>query len=264
MPTMSSRVTEPVALRLAQYYTRYYRDTLGIPGWRDIVNVRLDDAVYEAQRLAQLERATGGAVWGTRLLNVGCGAGGFSACAADAGAAVVSIDSSAEAVMLTAARVPGHLTAVAAAEALPLAESSFDVVYCFSTLEHLADRARAVREMLRVLRPGGCLYLHAPNRWSCFEGHYKLFWIPGLPKALGRIYLALRGRPTGFLDTLAPTTVRECRRLVERAGGRVVRILDEDSRRPVGGRLWPLVRLYYRLFGIRPYVELVATKAASR
>ena len=74
MPSMSSRVAEPLADRVAAYYTRYYRDTLRIPGWRDIVDVRLDDAAYERRRLAQLERAIGRGVRGTRLLNVGCGA----------------------------------------------------------------------------------------------------------------------------------------------------------------------------------------------
>ena len=47
---------------------------------------------------------------------------------------------------------------------------------------------------------------------------------------------------------------------VERAGARVIRILRDDADRPVGGPLWPLVRLYYRLFGINPYVELVAAR----
>jgi SAM-dependent methyltransferase len=261
---MSSRVTEPLAVRLTDYYTRYYRDTLGIPGWRDLVGVRLDDAGYEARRLAQLERAIGRPVRGCRVLNLGCGTGGFSARAEAAGATVWSIDASAEAVAIAAARVCAQPAVEAVAEALPLASGSIDVVYCFSTLEHVGDRARAMSEMIRVLRPGGRLYLHVPNRWACFEGHYKIFWIPGLPRALGRAYLALRGRPTAFLDTLAPTTVRGCRRLVEMAGGRVLRVLDEDSRRPVGGRLWPLVRLYYRLFGVRPYVELVATREPAR
>jgi SAM-dependent methyltransferase len=260
----SSRVAEPLAARLAGYYTRYYRDTLGIPGWRDLVGVRLDDTGYEAQRLAQLERAIGLPVRGSRVLNLGCGTGGFSAEVARAGASVWSIDASWEAVAITAARVSTHPAVEAAAEALPLASGSMDIVYCFSTLEHVADRARAIREMLRVLRPGGRLYVHAPNRWACFEGHYKVFWIPGLPRLLARAYLALRGRPTAFLDTVHPTTVRECSRLVQAAGGRVLRVLDEGGRRPVGGPLWQLVRLYYRLFGVRPYVELVVTREPAR
>ena len=37
-------------------------------------------------------------------------------------------------------------------------------------------------------------------------------------------------------------------------------VLDDGMNRPVGGPLWPLVRAYYLLFGVRPYVELVATR----
>jgi len=159
---------------------------------------------------------------------------------------------------IAALRAPGRILC-AAAEELPLPTGSVDLVYCYSTLEHVADAGRAVREMVRVLRPGGALYLHTPNRWACFEGHYKLFWLPGLPRPLAAAYLALRGRPTAFLRTLRPLTLAECRAFVEAAGARVTRVLDDGMNRPVGGRLWPLVRACYLLFGVRPYVELVAT-----
>ena len=44
---------EPVRSRLTQYYTRYYRDALGIPGWRDLVAARLGEESYEAGHLAR-------------------------------------------------------------------------------------------------------------------------------------------------------------------------------------------------------------------
>jgi SAM-dependent methyltransferase len=257
---MSNSATETLAHRLETYYTRYYRDTLGIPGWRDIVAVRLDDHAYERRHLARLERAVGRPVDGCRLLDVGCGTGGFSVLAGQAGAEIWSVDASPEAAALAADRTVRGRVLVATAESLPLASASFEVVYCFSTLEHLADAAGAIREMVRVLRPGGLLYLHTPNRWGCFEGHYKIFWIPGLPRRLARAYLAARGRPTAFLDTLRLLTLAECRALVERAGARVIQVLPDDAARPVGGPMWPLVRLYYRLFGIHPYIELVAAR----
>ncbi len=257
---MSSRVTESLAARLAAYYTRYYRDTLGIPGWREIVAVRVDDRTYEARRLAQLERALERPVRGLRVLNLGCGTGGFGEAAERAGAEVWSADLEPEAVAIAAARAGRPRAAVAAAEALPFADATIDVVYCFSTLEHVADPRAAVGEMVRVLRRDGAIYLHAPHRWACYEGHYKLLWMPGLPRWLGRRYLAFRGRPTEFLDTLRPLTLRECRRLLEGAGARVVRVLAEDADRRVGGPLWPLVRAYYRLSGVRPYLELVAVR----
>jgi SAM-dependent methyltransferase len=264
---MSNRAAEPragdtaaIRTRLEAYYRRYYADALGIPEWRELVAVRLDDGDYERGRLARLEAALGRSVAGARVLDVGCGTGGFSALARGAGADAWGVDGSSEAAAIAGLRVPGGRILCAAAETLPVRDASFDIVYCYSTLEHLADAGRAAREMLRVLRPGGRLYVHTPNRWACFEGHYKIFWLPGLPRSLAAAYLALRGRPTAFLGTLRLLTLRECRALVEAAGGRISRILDGGADRAVGGPLWPVVRVYYRLFQIRPYVELVAER----
>jgi len=262
---MSSRGAEDrvdavrVRSLLEAYYGRYYGGALGIPGWRELVAVRLDDAAYERERLARLELALGRSVAGVRLLNVGCGTGGFNEVARGAGADAWGVDASPEATAIATLRAPGRILR-SAAEELPFPARTFDVVYCYSTLEHVADAGRAVAEMVRVLRPRGALYVHTPNRWACFEGHYKLFWLPGLPRPLAAAYLALRGRPTGFLRTLRPLTLAGCRALVDAAGARVTRVLDDGANRPVGGPLWPLVRAYYRLFGVRPYLELVATR----
>ena len=182
--------------RLETYYVHYYRDTLAISGWRDLVEVRLADEAHEGRRLERLERVLGRPVRGRRLLNVGCGPGGFSAIAHRAGAEVWGVDASPEAVALAAVRTPNAHALLAEAEALPLPDRSFDIVYCYSTLEHVTSARRAVCEMVRVLRPDGVLYLHTPNRWACFEGHYKVFWPPGLPRPLVSAYLRARGRPT--------------------------------------------------------------------
>jgi SAM-dependent methyltransferase len=44
---------------------------------------------------------------------------------------------------------------VADAEALPFPDASFDIVYSWGVLHHSPDTARAIREVHRVLRPGG-------------------------------------------------------------------------------------------------------------
>src|SRR2546422_3544898 len=75
-----------VRARLEAYYGRYYGGTLGIPGWRELVAVRLDDVAYERERLTRLELALGRSVAGARLLNVGCGTGGVQEPARRAGA----------------------------------------------------------------------------------------------------------------------------------------------------------------------------------
>jgi SAM-dependent methyltransferase len=48
------------------------------------------------------------------------------------------------------------------AQPLPFRRDEFDTVICFNTLEHLADDQFALSEMVRVLKPGGWLYILVP------------------------------------------------------------------------------------------------------
>ena len=257
---------EAVRRRLAEYYTRYYRDTLGVPGWQDLVAVRLGEEALETRHVSRLESAIGRRVAGLRLLNVGCGTGGFTVVAHRAGASAVGVDAEPAAVEICRLKADaekgGPISILGAAEALPFPDACFDVVYCFSTLEHVASVPATVREMLRVARPGGAVYIHAPSALACYEGHYKLFWVPRMPKPLARWYLRARGRPTGFVDTLSPLLPGRLESLVRESGARQVTRLDaSDARLPeTGSPLWPLVQVYYRLFGIAPHIELLARK----
>ena len=63
---------------------------------------------------------------------------------------------------------------VAAAEALPYPSDQFDTILSHEVLEHVQDDRAAVREMVRVLKPGGRVVIFVPNRWYPFEthGHY--------------------------------------------------------------------------------------------
>lgn len=63
---------------------------------------------------------------------------------------------------------------IAAAEAVPYADNTFDTILSHEVLEHVLDDRAAVKEMVRVLKPGGRIIIFAPNRWYPFEthGHY--------------------------------------------------------------------------------------------
>jgi SAM-dependent methyltransferase len=96
-----------------------------------------------------------------RLLDCGCGTGAIVAHLGGRGRAV-GVDLSPEALRL--ARTRGAAVARAELLALPFADASFDVVTSFDVIYHrwVADDAAAVREMARVLRPGGALLLRVP------------------------------------------------------------------------------------------------------
>ena len=58
---------------------------------------------------------------------------------------------------------------------LPLAECSFDFVLCTEVLEHLANPERALRELRRVLRPGGRILITVPFVIELHEEPYDFF-----------------------------------------------------------------------------------------
>lgn len=58
---------------------------------------------------------------------------------------------------------------------LPFASDSFDTVLSNEVLEHVQDDRQALREMSRVLKPGGRAVIFCPNRWYPFETHGH-FW----------------------------------------------------------------------------------------
>lgn len=52
---------------------------------------------------------------------------------------------------------------VGTAESIPVADATFDCILCTQVLQLVADPASAIREMRRVLRPGGAIFLSAPG-----------------------------------------------------------------------------------------------------
>lgn len=72
----------------------------------------------------------------------------------------------------------------ATGESLPFPDRSFDIVYSANVLEHTQAPEQVLREAMRVLRPGGLLYVELPNFLSYFEGHYLVVQPPILWKSL--------------------------------------------------------------------------------
>lgn len=106
-------------------------------------------------------------VSGKRVLDLACGEGYGSALLAARAADVIGIDISQEAVE-HARRTYGSLPKLSFAQgdatALPLSDSSVDVVVSFETIEHHAQHDEMMREFARVLRLDGILVLSSPNK----------------------------------------------------------------------------------------------------
>ena len=123
-----------------------------------------------------------------RVLDLGCGAGSLRTQLA--GLHVIGVDVD-----------PGelarnrHLAGVCAeSHSLPFAGRSFDLVICHHSLEHFRDAADAIREIRRVLKPQGRLFVSVPDGRSfsdrlyrlmlCGGGHFQRFSFEGVVRAI--------------------------------------------------------------------------------
>jgi SAM-dependent methyltransferase len=106
---------------------------------------------------------------GARILDAGCGSGRVLDELARFGE-VTGVDLSPAAVAAASAR--GHeRVSRAPIEELPFADSSFHLVTCLDVIEHTDDDVSALRELLRVTRPGGHLLVTAPAYQSLWSAH---------------------------------------------------------------------------------------------
>ncbi len=101
---------------------------------------------------------------GETVLDLGCGAGEFSAELLGAGATPIAVDVAAEALRRARERVPGLDARLwRAGEPLPVDDASVDTVWAGEVIEHVADVAPWLSEVRRALRPRGTLLLTTPG-----------------------------------------------------------------------------------------------------
>ena len=142
------------------------------------------------------------------ILDLGCGTGRFSEClASQFGACVVGVDPSAK--MLERARKKGRVPRVhyerGAAEAIPLADSTADMIFMSMSFHHFRDPESAAWECRRVLRAEGTLVVRTGTREQ----------IPSYP------YVPFFPSTRGMLQNLLPDRTR-LRAIFETSGCRCV------------------------------------------
>lgn len=140
-------------------------------------------------------------------LDVGSSAGGLSVALAQQGVAMEGIEPSPAGVEVSAMRarrlgVGNVRFQQGVGESLPFPDNTFDFVISLAVLEHVQNVTEVVKETCRVLKPGGWAYFEVPNNLFPFEGHYKMVWLPMMPKPLAKMYVRLRGAYPQFLDHL--------------------------------------------------------------
>ncbi|UDY37699.1 class I SAM-dependent methyltransferase [Dermatobacter hominis] len=201
------------------------------------------------------------------VLDVGCQNGAWLVALGQAGANPTGIDVIPEAVQAARIRATAYglraRTQLASACEMPFRTGEFDIVASSDVLEHVPDKVAMLHECVRVLRPGGVLFLRAPIRFGlknfAKDPHYGH---PGISVFSGglaaRMATKLYGEASYDVETL-PTKVWTVRKL--RSFGMTIVELD----RQFAGRSLPVPDRWNSLLDeLRQSFTLVATKTMSR
>lgn len=131
-----------------------------------------------------------------RVLHLGCGGGELSEKLVRSGFAVTVADRTAEHVASCRVRLAplrGWRAIQADGLSVPCDDSEFDLAICLDLFARHGEPERALREMRRVLKPGGGLLLGVRNAWA--PRFWDLEQLAGLPLLLGRkAAQSLKGR----------------------------------------------------------------------
>ena len=126
----------------------------------------------QQRRLDMIVRAAGERIQG-KILENGCGVGMYVEHLSPFGGTVIGLEYDYERTAEARIRSPHILNA--AGEFLPLPSATFDLILSHEVLEHVQDDRAAVREMVRILKPGGRAVIFCPNRGYPFETH-GIYW----------------------------------------------------------------------------------------
>ncbi len=103
---------------------------------------------------------------GAVALDAGCGYGGTSIAMCERGADVIAVDRDQTRLSDLTKRCRDIEVQTSELSSLPYPEHSFDLIVLQDVIEHVTDRDETIRELWRVLKPDGLLYLSTPNRTS--------------------------------------------------------------------------------------------------
>ena len=115
---------------------------------------------------------------GQWLLDLGAGGGSFLA--SEARCSVAAVDEHPNAFCGAAPSASGpYFRVFAKGQRIPFKDAAFDLVLCHNALEHMTGPEEALKEIGRVLKPGGQIFISVPNGYGLCDAIYRFVFAGG-------------------------------------------------------------------------------------
>ncbi len=146
---------------------------------------------FGAQKLSQLN-----------ILDVGSGRGEFTEAMAPFFKSITGVEPYVHAYMFAkkharSKKITYHHTAIEDF----VSKQKFDMIVTLTVFEHMPDHKKSFDKMFALLKPGGIIYLTAPNKYWIFEQHYGLPFLAWLPLPIANKYLQITKGKDSFEDS---------------------------------------------------------------
>lgn len=123
----------------------------------------------------------------------------------------------------------GHIDYVSDVKSIPVPDGSFDIILCTEVLEHVPEPIEALREMARIVKPGGKIFITAPLGSGLhqlpfhFYGGYTPFWYQHFATEFGLEVTEITSNG-GFFKLLSQEVSRSAGHIVD-----TLRLGKEDT-----------------------------------
>jgi len=176
------------------------------------------------------------------ILDIGSGRGRFLIDVASRGGEAVGLELNDAYIKETLAKAEQNDLMVknvkGVAENLPFSNAIFDFVNFALVIEHIENPDKAIKEMARVLKINGQVYLGVPNRFGFKDPHFHLYFVNWLPRVWCNSFITLFGKhkdyngPAGRqnLKDMHYYTFRKIKKILNKNGFEVIDLKEKKIR----------------------------------
>jgi ubiquinone/menaquinone biosynthesis C-methylase UbiE len=148
------------------------------------------------------------------------------------------------------------------AENLPFGDKSFGFVNMSEVIEHVDKPRKVLKEVERILKDGGGVYMSVPNRFGLKDQHFHLYFLNWMPRSWAHVLIGALGKHKNYsgdagvqrIDQMHYYTLKSIKKLVSECGLKARDIREEKIK---GKTKNPIVRLFcVFLYNIAKHIYL--------